>query len=156
MRFIIAEGACSIFLAILACDPALLLIRLSLATTGISCVGIRGFWRSDSLTWPECPSYSLVPPAQPLRTFAIRPRKPPVVKAVLSMFGVPGAVVQWLPEWVLTIGVGREGSPWIGAFPDEVERKGEVPGCAWAWGKESHPYVLSTRKPAAPPSVALN
>lgn len=49
----------------------------------------------------------------------------------------------------------EEGPPWIGAFPDEVERDPTTPGCPFAWAAESHPSVPSFIVILSPPSLLL-
>lgn len=122
--------------------------------------GIRGFWRSPSINeWPSCPSasfyatipgpddiiagpISLGPEHEPLfpQNEAARRRaplgKPKILPLFLSMMGVPGGLIAMLPDnWLENPKLA------VGEFPEEWERKAELPGCPWAWASEMHPCV---------------
>lgn len=59
--------------------------------------------------------------------------RPAPLALLLSLFGVPTPLISLLPRSWLELK-----NKWIGELPDQQEREGKVPGCAFHWAKEMH------------------
>lgn len=59
--------------------------------------------------------------------------RPAMLPMLLSLLGMPTPVISLLPRRWLEVPKN-----WVGEFPDEQEREGKVPGCAWKWATEMH------------------
>ena len=59
--------------------------------------------------------------------------QPAPLLLLLSLFGVPTPVISLMPRSWLEVK-----KTWIGEMPDQQEKEGKVPGCAFHWAKEMH------------------
>lgn len=63
----------------------------------------------------------------------IQLERPAPLPLLLSLFGVPTPIISLLPRSWLEVK-----KTWIGEMPDQQEREGKVPGCAFHWAKQMH------------------